>query len=179
MYHHVMMENKVIKSLVERRSCRSYKAEQIKDEELEAVLTAGSYAPSAMGRQPCKIIAVQNKEILGHLSRMNAAVMNSDSDPFYGAPTAVVVLVDAADGNGFQDGSCVMANMLNAAHAVGLGSCWINRCYEMFETDEGKALLKEWGIAGSWKGVAICILGYPKEEAEAKPRKNDMIIRIR
>ena len=167
-----MMENKVIKSLVERRSCRSYKAEQIKDEELEAVLTAGSYAPSAMGRQPCKIIAVQNKEILGHLSRMNAAVMNSDSDPFYGAPTAVVVLVDAADGNGFQDGSCVMANMLNAAHAVGLGSCWINRAYEEFETEEGKSLLASWGISGSYIGIGHCIIGYaldlPKEASERR-----------
>ena len=162
-----------------RRSCRSYLPQQIGDDELEAVLEVGTYAPSAMGRQPCRIVAVQEPGTLRKLSRMNAAVMHADSDPFYGAPTAVVVLADAADANWLQDGSCVMDNMLNAAHAVGLGSCWINRCYEMFETEEGRALLGEWGIEGSWKGVGICILGYPKEVAPAKPRREGMVVRIR
>ncbi len=173
------MRNETLDNLKTRRSCRSYRPEQIKDEELEAVLEAGTYAPSAMGRQSGRIIAVQDKELISRLSRMNAAVMGSDKDPFYGAPAIAIVLADASASNWLQDGSCIMANMLNAAHAIGLGSCWINRAYEMFSSPEGKALLKEWGIEGEYNGVAICILGYPVEEAPLKPRKADYTLRIR
>ncbi|MDE8690867.1 nitroreductase family protein [Faecalibacterium sp. DFI.5.82] len=128
------MTNETLHTLETRRSCRAYKPEQITKEELEAVLRAGTFAPSAMNRQSAKIVVV-------------------------------------------QDGSLVMGNLMNAAAAIGLGSCWINRAKEEFETEEGKALLKKWGIEGDYIGVGHCILGYPAEEPRpAAPRKPDYIV---
>lgn len=162
-----------------RRSCRSYKAEQIKDEELDAVLEAGMYAPTGMGMQSPVMIAVQNPEMIQKLSAMNAAVMGVSTDPFYGAPTVIIVLADKARGTYKEDGSLVLGNLMNAAHAIGLGSCWIHRAKEMFESEEGKALLKEWGIEGDYEGIGHCILGYAVEEAPARPRKENYVVRVK
>lgn len=161
-----------------RRSCRSYLPEQIKDEELNAVLEAGMYAPTGMGMQSPIMIVVQKPEVIKKLSEMNAAVMGITSDPFYGAPTVVIVLADRERPTYLEDGSLVLGNLMNAAHAVGLGSCWIHRAKEVFASEEGKALLKEWGVEGDYVGVGHCILGYAKEEAPAKPRKEDYIVRV-
>ena len=132
-----IMDNVVLKALKTRRSVRSYKKEQIKDEELKAVLEAGTFAPNGMGKQDSWIVAVQNPQILDQLRRMNAEILGSTSDPYYGAPT--IVLVFGSDpkkwGNSIQDGSLVLGNMMNAAYAIGLGSCWINREMQMFSTE--------------------------------------------
>lgn len=158
-----------IKDLMERRSCRSYSDKQITDAELNTVLEAGLIAPSAMNRQSPIFVVVQDKETIAKLSKMNAAIMHSDKDPFYGAPTVIIVLADRNNANAVADGSLAMGNLMNAAHAIGLGSCWINRAYEEFESDEGKALLRKWGVNGEYIGVGHCILGYPKEEAKSHP----------
>ena len=129
--------NKTIEDLMNRRSIRKYKPEQISRQELDTVLNAGICAPTGMNRQSPILIAVQNKQVRDKLSKMNAAVMGSDSDPFYGAPTVIVVLAAAESPHAVQDGSLVMGNLMNAAKAIGLGSCWINRAKEMFETEEG------------------------------------------
>lgn len=134
------MTNETLHTLETRRSCRAYKPEQITKEELEAVLRAGTFAPSAMNRQSAKIVVVQDAETRARLTRMNAAVMGNTGDPMYGAPTILVVLADANARCGVQDGSLVMGNLMNAAAAIGLGSCWINRAKEEFETEEGTAL---------------------------------------
>ena len=143
------MTNETLHTLETRRSCRAYKPEQITKEELEAVLRAGTFAPSAMNRQSAKIVVVQDAETRAQLTRMNAAVMGNTGDPMYGAPTILVVLADANARCGVQDGSLVMGNLMNAAAAIGLGSCWINRAKEEFETEEGKALLKKWALKGT------------------------------
>ena len=140
------MTNETLETIKSRRSCRAYKPEQITDEELNAVLEAGTYAASAMGRQSAKIVVVQDAATRAQLTRMNAAVMGKDTDPMYGAPTILVVLADAHAANAVQDGSLVMGNLMLAAASLGLGSCWINRAKEEFETEEGKALLRQWGI---------------------------------
>ena len=158
-----------IKDLMERRSCRSYSDKQITDVELNTVLEAGLIAPSAMNRQSPIFVVVQDKETIAKLSKMNAAIMHSDKDPFYGAPTVIIVLADRNNANAVADGSLAMGNLMNAAHAIGLGSCWINRAYEEFESDEGKALLRKWGVKGEYIGVGHCILGYPNEEAKPHP----------
>lgn len=174
------MNKEVLDCLKERRSIRKYKSEQIKDEELNAVLEAGTYAPTAMGRQSPLMVAVQDKETVALLSKLNAAVMNGKNDPFYGAPTVIVVFGDADKGSCIQDASCVIANLLNAAHAVGLGSCWINRAKESFETPEGKALKEKWGIPENYVGVGNCILGYIDGELpKAKERKENYFIKIK
>ena len=172
--------NSTIKDLLERRSSRKYRDEQIKDEELETVLKAGEYAPSAMNRQSSIMVVLQNKEEIAKLSKMNAAIMHSDKDPFYGAPTVIIVLGDRNNNNAVQDGSLVMGNLMNASHALGLGSCWINRAYEEFETEEGKKLLESWGIKGDWIGIGHCILGNPLDmPKEAAPRKKDWVYYVR
>ena len=167
--------NSTIKDLLERRSYRSFKPEQITDEELKTVLEAGIYAPTASNRQLPQIIAIQNREDIALLSRLNAAVMGRDNDPFYGAPTVVVVFGKPGEQNfhTIKDASLIMGNMLNAAHAIGLGGCWIDRAKEEFETPEGKELLKKYGFdPDEWVGVGNCILGYPEGEPRpAAPRR--------
>ena len=140
------MTNETLETIKKRRSCRAYKPEQITDEELNAVLEAGTYAASAMGRQSAKIVVVQDAATRAQLTRMNAAVMG---------------------------------NLMLAAASLGLGSCWINRAKEEFDSDEGKALLKKWGIEGEWVGVGHCILGYPAADPKpAAPRKPDYIVKV-
>lgn len=167
--------NKTIEDLMNRRSIRKYKPEQISRQELDTVLNAGICAPTGMNRQSPILIAVQNKQVRDKLSKMNAAVMGSGSDPFYGAPTVIVVLAAADSPHAVQDGSLVLGNLMNAAKAIGLGSCWINRAKEVFETEEGKQLLAEWGVQGDYIGIGHCILGYPDEEPAMKPRKENYI----
>ena len=167
--------NNTVSDIMNRLSIRKYKPEQISREELDTVLQAGICAPTGMNRQSPLVIAVQNKEVRDRLSRMNAAVLGTDSDPFYGAPTVVVVLADANSPHAVQDGSLVMGNMLNAAKAIGLGSCWVNRAKEVFDSAEGKSLLAQWGVEGDVIGVGNCILGYPDENPAMKPRKPDYI----
>ncbi len=162
--------NDTMKTLIERRSCRSYKKEQIKKEELDAVLTAAVWAPTGMNRQHTRFVAVQDPDTVKKLSAMNAAVMGRDGDPFYGAPCVVIVFGDADVYTYVEDGSLAMGNMMNAAHSLGLGSCWIHRAKEMFESEEGKALMAEWGIPESYKGVGNCILGYIDAPAAERPR---------
>ena len=161
------METDFLQIIKTRRSCRKYKKEQITDEELKAVLEAGTYAPTSRGMQSPYIVAVQNEELRKQLASMNAHVMGVTSNPYYDAPTYVLVLVPA-------DGSCVLENMMLAAHAIGLGSCWIHREREMFSTPEGKELMKSWGLPEGLVGIGALALGYPAEEpAQPKPRKQD------
>ena len=170
------MENEIIKALKTRRSVRAYKPEQITDDELKTVLEAGTWAPTAKGLQDPWIVAVQNPALLKRISRMNAAVWGKDEDidPFYGAPTFVLVFGSADWVNAVPDGSLVLGNMMNAAHAIGLGSCWINREREMFSTDEGRALMAELGLPTGLIGIGALALGYPAAPPkDPKPRKEN------
>ena len=167
--------NEALEVLYTRRSIRRYKPEQISREEMEAVIQAGVRAASGKNGQSAIIVAVQDKETRDLLSRLNAEVLGVHSDPFYGAPTVLIVLADAKSPYVVEDGSLVLGNLMNAAKAIGLGSCWINRANEVFASDEGKALLKKWGIEGEWIGVGNCILGYPAEDPAMKPRKENNV----
>lgn len=175
-----MMNNETLRTLCTRRSCRRYQDAPVPAELLDAVLEAGTYAASAMGRQSAKIVVVQDPATRATLTRMNIEAIGHDvGDPFYGAPVILIVLGDAGNPNSVYDGSLVMGNLMNAAAAVGLGSCWIHRAREEFETEEGKALLKAWGIEGDWIGIGHCILGLPAAPSAApKPRKPDYIVRV-
>ena len=163
-------------NLLTRRSIRSYRPDMLPREVIEKIAEAGTYAPTGMNRQTPIIVAVTNKELRDRMSRLNAAVLNMDSDPFYGAPVVLVVLAERSAPNHVYDGSLVMANLMLAAHAMGVGSCWINRAREVFDTDEGKAILRDLGIEGDYEGVGNCILGYTEgEEPQAKPRKENWV----
>lgn len=164
--------------LLSRRSIRSYQPQNLEEKLLDQVLQAGLYAPTARGNQKPVMVAVRDRKLRDQLSRMNAAVMGVDMDPFYGAPCVIVVLADPEVPTWIEDGSLVLGNLMNAAHALGLGSCWINRARECFDTPEGKALLKQWGLPERYRGVGNCILGYAAEEPAAKPRLDGRILKV-
>ena len=171
--------NETLKTLIERRSCRSYKPDPIPAEILDQILEAGTYAATGMGRQSPIMIAVTDKKVRDQLSKMNAAVMGASNDPFYGAPVVIIVLADRSVPTYLYDGSLVMGNLMNAAHALGIASCWIHRAKEEFNRDEGKAILKQLGIEGDYEGIGHCILGYAAQEIKATaPRKENYIRKI-
>ena len=173
------MENDLLTLIKTRRSFRSFEERQISREELDAVLKAGTYAPTGNGAQSPVIIAVQDPEAVKALVKLNASFLGTDKNPYYGAPTIVLVLADAHKNTRVEDGSCVLNTMMLAAHSLGLGSCWIHREREMFDSPEGKALLVRWGIKGELTGIGALALGYPKGDApQPKPRKSDYIYHV-
>lgn len=166
------MNNEVLTCLEERRSVRKYKDEQISDAQLEAILKAGLYAPTGMNKQSPVMAVFQDKEIIAKLSRLNAEAMGRDVDPFYGAPTVIMVLADKNVFTWVEDGALVMGNLMNAAHAVGVDSCWIHRAGNVSETPEGREILRSMGIGDEYVGVGNCILGYRDcEYPEARDRR--------
>lgn len=168
--------SEVINNMKTRRSIRKYKPDMIPEDVLNRIIEAGTYAATGMGKQSPIIIAVTNKEIRDKFSKMNAEIMGVDSDPFYGAPVVLIVLADKARPTYAYDGSLVMGNLMLAAHAEGIGSCWIHRAKEEFESAEGKAFLKSLGIEGDYEGIGHCVLGYVDgEEPKAMPRKENYV----
>ena len=173
------MMNETIKTLLERRSVRGYKKDLVPAEILDQILEAGEYAPSGMGMQGTMMVVTQNAELVAKLSQMNADVMGSGADPFYGAPTVIIVFADSEMGTCVENGSLVMGNLMNAAHALGVDSCWIHRAREVFDSPEGKALKAQWGVPESYVGIGHCVLGYRSGEyPEAKARKAGFVIRV-
>ena len=172
--------NEAIRAIYERSSTRGYLPTPLTEEELKSLEDAALASPTARNMQSPIIVAVQDKDEIETLRKMNASIMGTpDSDPFYGAPTAVVVLADGEQANWLQDGSLVMGNLMLAAASLGVGSCWINRAKEYFDMPEGKELLKKWELPETLRGVGICILGYAEGEAPApKPRKEGYIVRV-
>ena len=165
-----------IANLMTRRSTRQFKEDMIPKETIAKIIVAGTYAPTGMNWQSPVIIAVTNKALRDRISGWNAKVIGNDSDPFYGAPVVLIVLADKSRPTYLYDGSLVMGNLMNAAHAYGIASCWIHRAKEEFESEEGKALLKELGIEGDYEGIGHCILGYPAgEPTPAAPRKESYV----
>ncbi len=168
--------NTVIQELKERRSCKKYKDEMIPKEDIEEIIEAGLYAASGQGKQSPIILAITDKETRDQLSKMNAAIMNAEIDPFYGAPVVLVVLANKEVPTCVYDGSLVMGNLLLAADSKGIGSCWIHRAKQEFESEEGKALLKKLGVEGEYEGIGHCILGYPAgEKSKAAERKENRV----
>ena len=160
-------------AMLERRSIRKYKSDMIPKETLEKIIEAGLYAASGMNKQAGMILAVTNRALRDKLSAMNAKIMGAGegTDPFYGAPVVLVVLANKAAGTYVYDGSLVMGNLMLAAHEMGVGSCWIHRAKEEFESEEGKAILRELGVEGDYEGIGHCILGYADCDAPAAPAR--------
>ena len=174
------MTNQTLKTLEDRRSIRKYKADQVEEEALEAILRAGTYAATGRNLQSPIIVVLQDKNTIEQLRKMNAEIMGDYAlDPFYGAPTVAVVLADKNVRTYVEDGSLVIGNMMNAAYSVGVDSCWIHRAREEFESEAGKMLLAKWGIEGDYVGIGHLILGYRDcEYPEKRPRKDNYVYRI-
>lgn len=171
--------NEALRNIVTRRSIKKYKPDMPPQELIDQVVEAGTHAPTGMNRQSPIILEVTDKSIRDKLSKMNAEIMGANNDPFYGAPVVLVVLADKSVGTYMYDGTLVMENLLLAANAVGLGSCWIHRAKEEFESEEGKAILRRLGIEGDYEGIGHCILGYPDGDIPAeKPRKQNWVYKL-
>src|SRR5574344_3075922 len=175
------MENIILESMKTRRSIRGYKPDEMPSDELiKAVAEAGTYAPTGMGMQSPIIIAVKDKTTRDLLSRLNAEIMGTSADPFYGAPVILIVLADKNRPTRIYDGSLVMENLMLAAHALGLGSCWIHRAKEEFESEEGKELLRQWGIEGEYEGIGHCAVGYVGGPyPTVRPRKENYVYYVK
>ncbi len=167
--------NKTIEDILQRRSVRKYNDKMVSKEDLETIVKAASYAPSAMNCQPSIVLVVQQPELLEKLRRLNATSVGQpyERDNFYGAKTVLVVLADKNNARRVYDGTLVMSNIMLAAQSLGISSCWIHRAKETFETEEGKQILKDLGIEGEYEGIGNCILGYSDDKPEAKPRKEN------
>ena len=163
-------------TLKTRRSCRAYKPEHIEEEKLNAILEAGTYAATGMGKQSPIILVIKDPEVRAKLTKLNAAAMGMDIDPFYGAPELVVVLANKAMPTYIYDGSLVLGNMMNAAADLGVASCWIHRAKEEFESEEGKAILQELGVEGDYEGIGNCVLGFSAAPVpEGAPRRDNRV----
>ena len=173
-------KNETLNTLTTRKSIRKFKPDMIPDDVLDQIIEAGTYSATGRNFQSPIILAVTNKEVRDKLSKMNAQIMNAPIDPFYGAPVVLVVLSDKQYPTYIYDGSLVMGNLMNAAHSLGIGSCWIHRAKEEFESEEGKELLASLGIEGDYEGIGHCILGYVDGDyPEPAPRKENWTYFIR
>lgn len=173
------MENKMLELLKTRRSVRGYQPEQVEEEKLDAILEAGTYAPTGKGMQSPVIVAVRTAENRRAVQELNCKARGGSGDPYYGAPTILLVLADPNRGTCVEDGSCVLNTMMQAAHALGVASCWIHGEREMFELPEGKALLKKWGLPENLRGVGSLALGYGiGPDPQPKERKDGYIVKV-
>ena len=156
--------------LKKRRSVKKYLPKMVDDESINKIVEAGLYSPSGKNKQAVKFLVVTNKEMVSKLSKLNASILGVDIDPFYGAPVVIVVLADKNVSTYIEDGSIALSNMMNEAYSIGVDSCWIHRAKEMFETKEGREILKSVGIEESYQGIGNCVLGYRAIEFKTKER---------
>lgn len=170
----------VLETIKSRRSIRKYKSDMVPQDKLEKIIEAGTYAATGMGKQSPIIVAVTNKELRDKLSAMNAKIMGTNTDPFYGAPVVLIVLADKSRPTYLYDGSLIMGNLMLEAEAQGIGSCWIHRAKEEFESEEGKEILKSLGIEGDYEGIGHCVLGFADGPApKAAPRKDSYVYYVK
>lgn len=173
--------NETLKVLETRRSCRNFKPDMVKEDELKAIIKAGTYAATGMGKQSPIIIAVTDKKVRDELSAENRKIGGWDEgfDPFYGAPVILIVLAKKDVVTHVYDGALVMGNLMNAAESLGVASIWIHRAKEEFESDFGKEILKNLGIEDEYEGIGHCALGYAAEPSKAPaPRKEGYVYYI-
>jgi nitroreductase len=170
----------VLETIKSRRSIRKYKSDMVPQDKMEKIIEAGTYAATGMGKQSPIIVAVTNKELRDKLSAMNAKIMGTNTDPFYGAPVVLIVLADKSRPTYLYDGILVMGNLMLEAEAQGIGSCWIHRAKEEFESEEGKEILKSLGIEGDYEGIGHCVLGFADGPApKAAPRKDSYVYYVK
>ena len=128
-----------------------------------------------MGRQSAIILKVTDRALRDRLSALNAQVMGAPegTDPFYGAPAVLVVLAARDVPTHVYDGSLAMGNMLLAADSLGLGSIWIHRAREVFDSEEGRAILAQLGVEGDYEGIGHCAVGFWEGQKPEPPARRE------
>lgn len=172
------MTNQVLQNISTRRSVRKFTSQQVPQQLLDWVLQAGTFAPTGRGKQSPVIVAVCSQPLRSEIAQLNAQVMGVDKDPYYGAPIVVLVLADSTVNTWVEDGSCVLQNMMLAAHSLGLGSVWVHREREIFDSPRGKQLLEQWGLPQTLRGVGSIALGYADETPSCAPRKPNYVLKV-
>lgn len=180
--------NETLKTILNRRSIRSYKPEQLRDEELQTILEAGKFAPSGMNTQPWHFTVVQNKELLQSINAtIRESLLKSGNEfmkerakaenfsVFYHAPTLLLVSGDENALTPQYDCTFAMANMLLAAESLGIGACFIYGVVSTLNTAEGEALRKELGIPAGYKIYCSAACGYKAEAPSPAPRKEGTV----
>lgn len=167
--------NETINILSNRRSCRSFKPTRVPQETIDLIIKAALHAPSGMNKQPQIIVSVRDQDMIKKLSKMNASIMGVDTDPFYNAPDLLIVLSNKASRTYVYDGSLTVGNILNASYSLGVDCTWIHRAKEVFESEEGRKLLKQWNISCDYEGIAFCILGFHDKEKEVTEIKENRV----
>lgn len=173
--------SELMKVIKERRSIRKFKPDMVSKDAINEIIEAGLYAASGMGKQAPIVVAVTNKEMRDKISEMNRKIggWQEGFDPFYGAPVILIVLANKEAATYVYDGSLTLGNMMLAAHNLGVGSIWIHRAKEEFESEEGKAILAELGIEGEYEGIGHLALGFADcENPDAHPRKENRVYYI-
>ncbi|MBQ9239177.1 MAG: nitroreductase family protein [Treponema sp.] len=173
-----MHTNTIIDALVARRSCRAYTDEAVAPEAIDAIVHAGLYAANGRGAQAALFVVVTNRTTRDTLSKLNASILGTNTDPFYGAPLVIAVLANTAVPTYREDGSLALGNLMLAASSLNLGSCWIHRAREVFSLPEGKQLLADWRVPDGYEGIGFCILGHAAQTGTAAPRKSGRVITI-
>lgn len=168
--------NEAYKNIIDRRSVRNFNDIKVSHDVIEKIVYAGQCAPSGMNRQIFAFVVVENEELIEKLSKMNAEIMNSTSDPFYDAKSMIIVFADSNAPTYLYDGALAMGNLMNAANALGVDSCWIHRAKEVFETEFGKKLKREWKIPESYEGIGHCILGYRAQKLSERAQRTSKVI---
>lgn len=162
------MKNETLEIISTRRSIKGYTDKPVPRDILDKIIKAGTEAASGRNLQGAIIVAVTNREIRDKLSEANANVLGAKSDPFYNAPTVLVVLANKNIRTSIYDASLVAGNIMLAAHALGVGSCWIHRAREVFDMPEWRQWLSSIGVEGEYEGVANMVIGYPKGDYPEK-----------
>lgn len=170
--------NNIIENIKTRRSIRSFKDKRILQEELNIILDAATYAPSALNQQSSLMVVIKNEEIYNELCVLTEKYFPTRKPYFYGSKDIIIVFGDSNCKCPIEDGSLVLQNLFLAANSIGIGSCWINYLRELFKTEEGKLLQEKMNIPNNYFVIGTCILGYPNEKPIIKERKKDYIREI-
>ena len=186
------MLNETLQIIQQRRSVRKYKPEQIKDSELQAILQAAIYAPSAINQQKCHYTVIQNKDLLDQMvviikenllnsgnEQLAKRAQMEDFNPFHHAPTLIIISGDGQHFN-YLDCGAAAQNICLAAESLNIGSCFIGFTRLLFASDQRKALSKQLGIPDGYQFIISVALGYKAEENQAAPvRKTDVFTYIK
>lgn len=171
--------NEAINNILKRKSTKKFKSTSVPADIIDTVINCGIHAASGMNKQETIVVAVTDKDVIARLTEINGKIRGTENDQFYGAPAILIVLGKSDNYTRVYDGSLVLGNMMLAAEALGVGSCWIHRAKETFEMPEWKEWLKSIGVDGEYEGIGHLALGYPDMTPPEKPRREGRIIYVK